>query len=471
MIASESMIDIGSTQQQKQSTVFDNKHRTLTIGILFSLTLVAFEALAVVTVAPIMGKSLDGMNLYGWIFSAQLLASLFSIILGGELADKHGPARPFIMGTSILAVGLAFAGFAPTMLVLIFGRLLQGLGAGAVVVAMYTAVNLGYADEIRPRMMAMMSTAWVVPSLVGPAIAGVIADALSWRYIFLIVLPFVIVVAIFVSREFLKLSHSRIDGSIKKEAKSNWPYGLMLAFGAGCLLTGLSIERVWLLAILVVIGGALALPNLGRLLPKGTFRFKAGLPSVIAARGFFYSSFIGVQAFLALMLTSVHGFSTATTGIALALASVSWTLGSWLQDKYDRPNIRNRSVRVRVGSSLMTVGLSIQLIALYTPSYPLIIALIGWTIGGLGIGLAHSTTSVLAFALAKKGEEGHVSAALQLVDSFIAALSTGIGGALFAFAIRQNADNEKLGIMLAFCFSLMLAVLSMIAAYKIREEP
>lgn len=462
MIASKAM---SQNNLKTKSSVFDAEHRTLTIGILLILTLVAFETLAVVTVAPNIGKALDGMRLYGWIFSAQLLASLFSIVLGGEQADKHGPARAFLIGSVIFSIGLLFAGFAPNMLTLIFGRFLQGLGAGAVIVAMYVTVNLAYDDDTRSRMMALMSTAWVVPALAGPAIAGFIADIFSWRIIFLGILPLVIFVVLLSTKQLLAL---KAPDKSEARAKSNWLPALLLALGAGCLISGLTMQDMRLLAVLAVLGIALALPNLNRLLPKGTLQLQAGLPSVIAARGFFYSSFAGVQAFLALMLTSVHGFSGSVTGLAIAAASISWTLGSWLQDKFDKPNTLNRSRRILLGSSLMTLGLASQLITLYTTTNPLIITLIGWTITGLGIGLSHSTSSVLAFALAPKGEEGHVSAGLQLVDSFLAALATGIGGALFAYAMQQQL-GEQFGIMLAFCFSLVLALISILAAFNIRD--
>ena len=194
----------------------------------------------------------------------------------------------------------------------------------------------------------------------------------------------------------------------------------------------------------------------------------AGLPSVIAARGLFYASFAGVQAFLALMLTSVHGFSSSLTGVAVATGAVSWTAGSWLQDRLDeRSGGQGRGSRIVSGTALLSLGLGVQCFALYTPTAVFVITVVGWLLAGLGIGLAHSTSSVLAFALAPEGEEGSVASALQLADQFTSAFSTGVGGALLAATVARGG-SEQFGILLAFGFSIALGLLGIFAAWRIR---
>src|SRR5690606_1005277 len=98
-------------------------------------------------------------------------------------------------------------------------------------------------------------------------------------------------------------------------------------------------------------------------------------------------------------------------------------------------------------------------------SFPLAIVVAGWILAGLGIGLAHTTASVLAFALAPTGEEGRVSAALQVSDQFMAAVSTGVGGALLALATRLTW-SERYGILLALCFVMLLALVALIASWR-----
>lgn len=96
----------------------------------------------------------------------------------------------------------------------------------------------------------------------------------------------------------------------------------------------------------------------------------------------------------------------------------------------------------------------------------MVVVVLGWVLAGLGIGLAHATTSVLAFALAPVGEEGLVASSLQVMDNLFAAVSTGAGGALFAVALAR-LGSERDGILLAFLVSITLVLLSVIAAWRI----
>ena len=446
--------------------VFDSEHRGLTVGIILGITLMAFEGLAVVTIAPSVAQSLGGMALYGWVFSGFLLASLLSVVVGGVMADRTGPGRPFTLGLVLFGVGLLTSGFAPNMFVLILGRVLQGLGGGALVTSTYVAVTVAYPDALRARMMAFMSSAWVLPALLGPAAAGFVAEALGWRLVFWGITPLLALVAALTVPAFRRLTHDAPEGASSSKEKR-----LLAAFklvaGTGLFLSGLSVNPWWLGVGMVVVGVALAVPALQKLTPAGTLRLRPGLPSVVAARGLFYAAFAGVEAFLALMLTSIHGFSSLVTGVAIATGAISWTLGSWSQERLDvRFEGRGRGLRILVGTSILAVGLAVQIVALFTTWHPLIVTVFGWMLSGLGIGLAHATSSVLAFSLISPGEEGTVSSALQLADTFTAALSTGAGGALFAL-MMSTGGSERQGILLAFVLSVLIVLTSVVAAYRI----
>src|ERR1700728_2454143 len=106
--------------------------RPLTVGLVLAVTFVAFEALAVATILPTVGRQLGDLRLYGWVFSAFLLASLIGIVLAGTLADRVPLGRPMLAGLALFALGLVIGGTAPDMLVLVAGRAVQGLGAGGV---------------------------------------------------------------------------------------------------------------------------------------------------------------------------------------------------------------------------------------------------------------------------------------------------------------------------------------------------
>src|SRR5215467_15728202 len=173
--------------------LFAAQHRALTIGLVLSITFVAAEALAVVTVMPVVAHDLGGLRLYGWVFSAFMLGSVVGIVMAGRAADRRGPAIPFVAGLILFGAGLAIAGLAPSMEVLVAGRVLQGIGAGAVPSVAYAVIGRSFPSPLQARMMAVLSTAWVVPGVAGPVVAAEVAHLFGWRWVFLGLLPVVAV--------------------------------------------------------------------------------------------------------------------------------------------------------------------------------------------------------------------------------------------------------------------------------------
>src|SRR3984957_13512781 len=98
------------------------QRRALVVGLVLTVTFVASEALAVVTIMPVVARDLGGLSLYGWVFSAFMLGSVVGIVTAGKQADRAGPARPFLAGVALFSAGLLIAGLAPNMPVLIVGR-------------------------------------------------------------------------------------------------------------------------------------------------------------------------------------------------------------------------------------------------------------------------------------------------------------------------------------------------------------
>ena len=137
--------------------------RALTVGLVLTITLVGFEALAVSTVMPIVARELGGLELYGWVFTAFFLGSLIGIVVVGGVIDRGGLAVPFAVGLGLFAIGLLVGGLAPAMPVLVGARFVQGLGAGTIQPIAYVAIGADAARALRPRMFATLSTAWVLP--------------------------------------------------------------------------------------------------------------------------------------------------------------------------------------------------------------------------------------------------------------------------------------------------------------------
>ena len=154
---------------------------------------IAFEAIAVATAMPIAAQDLNGLPYYAWSFSLFLIGMLFATVVAGRLCDRIGPAKPLLVGLVIFAAGLVVAGTAGHMVQLIGGRLVQGLGSGVINTAIFVCVAQVFAPGQRPRVFTYISTAWVVPSFVGPPISAWLTHNLSWHWVFFAVLPLVVV--------------------------------------------------------------------------------------------------------------------------------------------------------------------------------------------------------------------------------------------------------------------------------------
>lgn len=153
-----------------------------TVGTWSLVFLAAFESLAVTTIMPIVTADLDGRGLYALAFSSTLAAGVVGMVAFGSWADRRGPAVPLLASVCIFALGLALAGTATAMPVFVAGRFLQGLGAGGETVALYVLVAAVYPAGLHIKIFGAFASAWVLPSLVGPFAAGLVADALSWHW-------------------------------------------------------------------------------------------------------------------------------------------------------------------------------------------------------------------------------------------------------------------------------------------------
>lgn len=420
--------------------------------MVLTVTLVAFESMAIATVMPLVEEDLGDLWLYGWVFSAFFLGNLVGVVVAGSAADRRRPAVPYAVGLVVFSVGLVVGGAASSMSMLVAGRLLQGLGAGAMPAVAYVCIGRGYRPEARARMFALMSTAWVVPSVAGPALAGLIGATLGWRWVFLGLLPLCGVIGL------VALSGVRTIGTPEERtAEATVLRAIQVAVGAGLLLAGLQARSVALVVALVCAGVAIMVPAFRRLTPPGTLRGRAGLPAAVLVRGLLGFGFFAADAYVPFAITTVRGMSATLGGLALTTATFTWTLASWLQARWvDRVGPR----RLVLGGLLVIGGGSLSLLAVLVPSIPAWIGLVSWGIGGFGIGLAFAPLSLVTLALAAPGEEGRATAGLQLSDMLGTALGTGVAGAIVTFGSR-TLDSETAGLVLVF---LVAAAVSFLGA-------
>src|SRR5690554_1093577 len=164
--------------------LFSRDYLWITIGSCALVFLGAFESLAVTTIMPVVSADLDGAGLYALAFAGPLATAVIGMVVAGNWCDRIGPITPLYTSAVAFVLGLLVAGTATLMPVLVAGRLLQGLGAGAINVALYVVVARVYPARLHPQIFAGFAAAWVIPSLIGPFAAGVVTELFSWHWVF-----------------------------------------------------------------------------------------------------------------------------------------------------------------------------------------------------------------------------------------------------------------------------------------------
>jgi MFS family permease len=443
--------------------IWGRAHRRLTIGLILTISGAAFEALAVATTLPATIKDLGGLTLYGWAFSAFMLTNLLGITIAGAEADRNGPARPFIVGVATFVLGLIVVGLAPSMAIVILGRAVQGFGAGVISSVAYTAIGRGYSEEARPRMLAVLSSAWVVPGLAGPALAGLITDTAGWRWVFLGLVPFITIGAMLTLPSLRQLA----GGSQAPRDWSTIVAALRLSSGAAMALAGLGQALLPIAAALIVAGAVIGWPALRRLLPQGTLRAAPGLPAAIATQLLLNLAFFGVDAFVPLALTSVRGQTATLAGLALTAATIGWTTGAWVQAHLAPRQSRRRLVTAGLG--LIAIGIAGVACTLW-PSVPVLLAPVAWGVSGLGMGIAFSTISLVVLEAAPPGQEGTASSALQLANVLGFALGAGLGGVIIGNTSARAVVSQS-SILVQDIAMLAILALAVLTAGRLPDRP
>jgi len=424
--------------------------RPLTLGLVLTITLVASEALAVSTAMPIVARDLGGLELYGLVFSAFVVGALVGIVVAGTLVDRRGVVLPFILGLSLFAIGLAVAGAAVSMPVLIVARLVQGIGGGAIPPIAYVAIGRTLPEHLRPRMFATMSTAWILPGVLGPGIAGIVAEAFSWRWIFLGLLPLIAISGTLAYRGLRGVGaapDAKRDGTpatsvgtapaanASRRSSVRIRDGLIVGLGVAVLTAGLASAEPLIMAGLGGAGFAATAWAFVRLVPPGTMRAARGYPTAVLLRGVVTFAFFTIDAYVALLLVEVRGWSAAAAGIALTAATVSWTAGSWTQARLSRRFSHERFVRV--GFPFVAVGIG-GLGLLLVPAVPAELGIPIFAIGGFGMGLTYAQFALIVLRDVPRESQGEVTAGLTLSDTLGTAFGTSLAAAFVAASVRAG---------------------------------
>jgi EmrB/QacA subfamily drug resistance transporter len=409
--------------------VSSSRRRAITAGLLLGMSLAALEATVVSTAMPTVIATLGGLAHYSWVFTAYLLTSTASVPIFGRLSDLYGRRRTYLTGVVLFLVGSVMCGAATSMGLLIAARLLQGLGAGALIPMSMTIVGELYTLAERARVQALFSGVWGVASIAGPLVGGYITDAISWRWVFYIHIPFglcclgVIATAYPATR-------------LTKAVTVDWLGAALLFGGISALLIALSDNNGSPLGwpVLTVVLLAWFVVNERRskepMLPLDLLRMPiiARSLGVVLLVGF---ALFGAVSFIPLYVQTVLGGTATQAGQMLTPLFLGWVVMS----------IVGAHITVKMGYRLASIGGSVLVtlafvgMSLLTADSPRWHLLASCTLMGAGMG-----TQMLSLLLAvqhavARTQLGLATSLTQFSRSIGAAVGVAVMGAILARSI------------------------------------
>ena len=397
------------------------------LGLIAAMSLHAFDDVAIVTMLPAVTRQLGGESWFGASFFAYLLTSLISLVWAGHVTDRTGPRRPFVIGLMVFIGGLLVGAFAQTMPQFVLGRSLQGFGGGAIQAVVFSSINLAYDESRRKRAISLLASAWILPALLAPVIAGYVTEVWDWHWVFLGMIPLAVIVCLVTQHRLADLARVSA-GQPDKEPANLMVNTMRVALGIGVFLAGLNwFADTWYLPVFLL-GGALVFvkPLLG-MFPAGILRAKPGLSAALALKGLLVYACIGSEAFLPAYLTRVYDYSTFEAGSVVTSGAATWILATWL---YEVSGERYSTRRLLTFStSVLMTGLVCVLLLLTEFNAPGWVYL-AWAGVCFGMGMSYAIAVAQAMKYTDKGTEGATATGAGMVDAIGFSFASGIGGAI-----------------------------------------
>jgi EmrB/QacA subfamily drug resistance transporter len=192
------------------------------------------DSSAVNVALPIIQRELGATSTQmQWVIEAYALFLSALILVGGSLGDVFGRRKLFMIGIAIFALASIGCAAAPDIITLIVARSIQGVGAALAVPESLALISVTFSGDERGRAIGTWSGFASLTGAAGPVIGGYFAQTFSWRWVFLINVPFAIAV---LAIAFLRVPESRDEQAAHA---IDWKGALLATFGLGALVYGL----------------------------------------------------------------------------------------------------------------------------------------------------------------------------------------------------------------------------------------
>ena len=294
---------------------------------------IVFLDSTVVNVAlPRIGRDLPSALLgvlegQSYVYNGYLLTVSALLILAGALNDFFGRKRLFTMGLAGFLVTSVLCGIAPNLELLVLSRVLQGIAGAILVPGSLSLLTVTFRGEAQGRAFGLWAGASGATTILGPFVGGILVDTISWRAVFLINVP-LLVIALWATATYVRESRDETASG-----RFDWLGASAVALAVGGLSFGTIYgqQREWrdpLGALLLAIGAAatITLPFLmtrrrAPLIPPALFRSRNFSVTNISTF-LIYGALYVVGYYLTLFLQGVVGFTAAAAGLASLPASL-----------------------------------------------------------------------------------------------------------------------------------------------------
>ncbi|MBI4279630.1 MAG: MFS transporter [Armatimonadetes bacterium] len=413
----------------------------VTAAVMLGIFLAALDATVVSTAMPTIVRSLGGLSLYSWVFAAYQLAATAAMPAFGRLSDLYGRKRLYLIGIGTFLGGSVLCGLATSIEQLVAFRILQGLGAGAVLTVAFTIVGDIYTLEERARIQGLFSGMWGLASIVGPLMGGIFVDYLGWPWVFFINLPVGVLATAVVVWSFREPPMTARQGSV------DYPGIATLTLGTVALLIAFH-DRAGAPAALPLLVGVAALAGFVVIERRSPHPM---IPvSLLGNRIFSVGSYMGFLVgaamfgstyFVPLFVQGVMGTSATKAGAVLTPFSLGWMFSSIVAS---RMLLRFGPRRITtVGLATMTAGF--VLIVLF--STQMTYAFVLWTAVLLGMGMG-STTSVFMVSVQStvtRAERGVATSGMMYARNVGSAVGVAVMGILFVARLQALLGSVAVG--------------------------
>ena len=409
------------------------------VAALSIIFMAAIEGTIVATAMPTIVSALGGIDLFSWIFGAYLLTQAILIPIYGRLSDLYGRKAVLLFGIGVFLVGSILCGLAWNMISLIAFRVVQGIGAGALVPVAQTVIADIYGGEARARMQGYISSTFGSAAVIGPMIGGLIATHVSWKAIFWINIPLGIVAASLLAialKEEAKQRRHHIDyiGALLMASATTI---IMMALihadtFSSAALAGAFCASAILVAALIFYESRTSEPMIQVRLYRN--RLIAGGNWIGVANGAISMAVIG---FLPVYMQGLLGSSALISGVALGAMSVLMPLGGYFGSRL----VFQMSYRLSstIGGVILLVG-SALLILLRPGADPWQPIIAAGTMG-LGMGIINVSSVVAIQANVDWSQRGAATSSVFFSRIIGQSFGSAVFGGIFNSGLASRSIN------------------------------